>query len=79
MAGVQSLLRSRKFLLACLGVVNTLASHYLDIPKDVWLSIDALLLAVIAGIAVEDAAEKGATAAAVRERLGHYAGPEPRA
>ena len=74
MAGVQSLLRSRKFLLAVLGVISTLVAHYLDIPKDVWLSIDGLLLAVIAGIAVEDAAEKSATTAAVRERLARLVG-----
>lgn len=58
MEAIKGLLRSRKVLLAALGILNTLASHYLDIPQDVWLSIDALLLAVIAGIAVEDAAQK---------------------
>jgi hypothetical protein len=55
---IMGLLRSRKFMLAVLGVVNTLVSHYLDIPPDVWQSVDALLLAVIAGIALEDAAAK---------------------
>lgn len=53
-----TLLKSRKFLLAILGVINTLVSHYCNIPAEVWASIDALLLAVIAGIAAEDSAEK---------------------
>lgn len=60
MGGIKSLLKSRKFLLAVLGVVNTLVSHYLDVPTEVWASVDALLLAVIAGIAAEDVAEKRA-------------------
>ena len=55
---VMTLLKSRKFLLAILGVANTLTSHYCNIPTEVWASIDALLLAVIAGIAAEDSAEK---------------------
>ena len=29
-----------------------------DFPSEVWESVNALILAVIAGIAVEDAAEK---------------------
>lgn len=52
------LLRSRKVLLAAFGVVQTLAAHYLDIPIEVWASIDALVVAVIGAIAYEDAAEK---------------------
>jgi hypothetical protein len=55
---MQRLLKSSKFLLAVLGVVNTLVSHYLSIPDDVWQSVNVLLLAVVAGIAVEDAAAK---------------------
>ncbi len=57
---MKSLLRSRKVLLAVLGVVQTLVLHYLDLPTEVWASINALLLAVIGGIAIEDAATKKA-------------------
>jgi xanthine/uracil/vitamin C permease (AzgA family) len=52
------LFKSRKVLIAALGVVQTLVLHYLDIPPAVWASIDALLVAVITGITAEDVAEK---------------------
>lgn len=55
---LQALLHSRKFLLLVFGVVQTLVAYYADIPAEVWASIDALVVAVIAGIAHEDAAEK---------------------
>jgi hypothetical protein len=80
MDGLKSLLRSRKVLLAVLGVVNTLVSHYLEIPADVWVSIDALLVVLIASIAYEDGNEKAGYTTAVRERLQHYvtkADPQP--
>lgn len=57
---ITSLLHSRKFLVALLGVITTLVSHYLHIDPEVWGSIDALLVTVILGIAAEDSAEKGA-------------------
>jgi len=52
------LLKSSKFWLAVLGVVNTLVSHYLNIPVEVWASVDALFLVVIASICAEDVATK---------------------
>lgn len=55
---MQRLWKSSKFWLAVLGVVNTLVSHYLDIPPEVWASVDALLLTVIVSITAEDAAAK---------------------
>lgn len=55
------LFRSRKFLLALAGVIMTLLGHYAGLPGEVLASIDALLLAVIAGIAVEDHGEKSRT------------------
>ena len=54
MAGWASLLKSRKVLLAALGVLNTVAAHYFAVPADVWQSIDVLLIALIVSIAVED-------------------------
>ena len=52
------LLHSSKFWLAVLGVVNTIASYYLNIPDEIWASVDALLVTVIVTIAAEDVAEK---------------------
>jgi hypothetical protein len=72
MDGIKSLFRSRKVLLASLGVVNTLVAHYLKVDPEVWASIDALLVVLIASIALEDAGEKAGQAAVVRERLAHY-------
>lgn len=56
---LKSLLRSRKVWLAIIGVAQTIIFTLLpDFPAEVWQAINVLLLAVIAGIAVEDAAEK---------------------
>lgn len=52
------LLTSRKFLLAVLAVVQTVVLHYVNVPQDIWLAIDGLLVTVIGTIALEDAAEK---------------------
>jgi hypothetical protein len=52
--------KSRKFWLAVFAVVQTVVSHYLQIPQDIWVSINALIVVVILGITVEDAAEKSA-------------------
>jgi len=58
--GLKSLLRSRKVLLALLGVVQTLVLAYLRVKPEVWAAIDALLLVLINSIATEDAATKSA-------------------
>lgn len=56
-----SLLKSRKFWLAIVGVVQTVLFQYVpSFPKEVWLSIDGLLIVLIGSIAAEDAAEKSA-------------------
>ena len=53
----KGLLRSRKVWLAIVGVVQTIIFTLLpDFDPAVWQAINVLLLAVIAGIAVEDAA-----------------------
>jgi hypothetical protein len=57
---MNGLLQSRKFFLALFGVVQALVLQYLDVPDPVWQSIVALVMTLIAGIAVEDAAEKRA-------------------
>lgn len=56
---LKALLRSRKVWLAIIGVAQTIIFTLLpDFPAEVWQAINVLLLAVIGGIAVEDAAEK---------------------
>lgn len=57
---MKSLLTSRKFWLAVFAVVQTIVLHYFEIPKDIWVAIDALIVTVIVSIAVEDAGEKSA-------------------
>ena len=53
------LLRSRKVLLAVVGIIQTIVFNLIpDFPPEAWKTINTLLLAVIGGIAVEDAAEK---------------------
>lgn len=53
-----SLLNSRKFLLALVGVVVIVLQDVTGLTPEVVASIEALLIAVIVGIAVEDAAAK---------------------
>ena len=56
---LKGLLRSRKFWLAVVGVIQTVVFNVIpDFPAEVWHAVNTLLLAVIAGIAIEDAAEK---------------------
>jgi hypothetical protein len=60
MEGLASLLKSRKFWLAVVGVVEVLVLDYLGVPSDIWQAIAALIGVVIAGIAIEDAGAKSA-------------------
>ena len=56
---MNGLLASRKFWLAVFGVVQTLVFQFVpDFPAEVWQAIDSLVIALIAFIAVEDAATK---------------------
>ena len=57
---MNGLLHSRKFWLAVFAVVQTVVLHYVDVPQDIWVSINALVIVLIGGIAIEDAAEKRA-------------------
>jgi type III secretory pathway component EscV len=58
---MKSLLYSRKFWLAVVAAAQTILFQFVpDFPKDVWISIDAILGILIAAIAAEDAAEKSA-------------------
>ncbi len=55
---MNGLLKSRKFWLAVFGVVQALVLHYLSVPEEIWQSITALVMALIAAIAAEDVAYK---------------------
>ena len=55
---LSSLLKSRKFWLAVVGVVQAVVLHYLAVPDEIWQSIMALIGVLITMIAVEDAAAK---------------------
>lgn len=57
---MKTLLKSRKFWLAVFALVQTVVLHYVDVPKDIWMSIDGVVVVLIASIAWEDAAEKSA-------------------
>jgi len=55
-----SLLKSRKFWLAVVGVLEVVVLDYLGVPANIWQAIAALIGVVIAGIAIEDAGAKSA-------------------
>jgi hypothetical protein len=55
---MNTLIRSRKFWLAVFGVVQAIVLHYLSVPEEIWQAITGLVMALIAGIAIEDAGEK---------------------
>lgn len=57
-APIKSLLRSRKFLLAVFGLVQTVLSFYFEWPAEVWVSINGLIAVLIGSIAYEDGQEK---------------------
>lgn len=66
----RGLLYSRKFWLAVVGVVQTLALAYLEVPPEVWTSINALLVVVIGSIAYEDgSAARGSDGGVVIESV----------
>jgi hypothetical protein len=49
---------SRKFWYCVFGVLQSVILYYFDVPKEIWLAIDALVGVLIASVAYEDAAEK---------------------
>jgi hypothetical protein len=60
-APVKSLLRSRKFLLAVFGLIQTIVAFYLELPPEMWISINGLIAILIGSIAYEDGQEKNAS------------------
>ena len=58
MDGFKSLLRSRKVLIAAVGLVGVVLAEYSGLPLEVQVAIVALCYALIDGISKEDAALK---------------------
>ncbi len=57
--GLGSLLRSRKFWLAVVGVIQTVVFFFWPgMPEQLWQAINTILMVLIGAIAVEDAAKK---------------------
>lgn len=50
--------KSRKFWLAVFAVAQTVILHYVNIDPEIWAAIDALVITLITGIAIEDAGAK---------------------
>ncbi len=72
LAAITALFRSRKFLLLLLAFVTTVIFHYIpNFPAEIWQALDAVIVAVIIGIAVEDAAEKAANPLAATDDKAH--------
>ena len=55
---LNGLLISRKFWLAVFGVITAIVAQYANVPDEIWISIEALVITVIASIAVEDHGQK---------------------
>ena len=55
---MKTLLYSRKFWLAVWGLIQTIVGHLVQLPTDIIVALDALVMVLIASIAAEDAAEK---------------------
>jgi len=53
-----ALLRSRKFWLTVIAVLQTVLLQYFGVSQELWQAINTLLMALVGFIAVEDAAQK---------------------
>lgn len=74
---MNGLLKSRKFWIACFGVVQAVVLHYLAVPDDIWQAIAALAGTLIVGIAVEDAGRKSAVKPAAEVKVAIVPPPTP--
>lgn len=56
---MNGLLKSRKFWLAMLALIQTVVFQFFpQFPAEMWQAIDGVLAVLIASIAIEDAGEK---------------------
>ena len=58
---LNGLLISRKFWLAVFGVVTAIVAQYANVPDEIWISIEALVVVMIGSIAIEDHGAKSAS------------------
>lgn len=68
---IMALLRSRKFLLTMIAILQALVMEYFGISPEVWQPIAAILVALVASIAYEDGKTKEAVGA-----MQHFKGTE---
>ena len=54
---MDAILKSRNFWLAVVGVLQSFLFYYIDVPQELWLSIDVLIGVLITAFTVEDAAK----------------------
>lgn len=47
--------KKASFWLAVVGVLQSFLFYYVDVPKELWISVDALIGVVIASLTVNDA------------------------
>jgi hypothetical protein len=59
---MEKLLKSRQFWTAVLALVQTIVLNYLQVPAEIWQSINAILVIVIAMFTIEDVTETKARA-----------------
>ena len=52
-----ALLRNRQFWVAVLALLQTVVLNYLNVPAEIWASIDAILVVVISAYTVEQVAQ----------------------
>ena len=52
-----ALLRNRQFWVAVLALLQTVVLNYLNVPAEIWASVDAILVVVIGAYTVEQVAQ----------------------
>lgn len=52
------LFKNKSFWVALLAVIQTLVLKYLNVPSDVWMSIDGLLIVVVGIFTADDIGSK---------------------
>ena len=57
---IKRLLKSRKVMLAIIGIIQTILLNEVGIGPEIWAAIDGLLVALMGTIAWEDSAAKKA-------------------
>lgn len=67
---MKTLVHSRKFWLAVWALVQTVTGHYVQLPVDIIIALDAVVLVLIGSIAYEDGQAKSAKPVLVNQPEG---------